>query len=300
LIKAFVNTSRMSPQNRSTIHQLHRELQAVHQRLATREQELTDALQSAAHIQRSLIPRRPPNFHRLRYAWCFAPFKKVGGDLFNVATLDEGTIMTYLIDVSGHGLASAMVSVAVHQTLSPTTGNLLKRPLGYRPYYRITSPREVLAELEVEYPFERFEEFFTIAYLLLNPHTGRVRYGNAGHPAPLLLRQDGTLERLDRGGPLIGLNRRGEDDEGEAQLREGDRLFLYTDGLVEQTNADGDVYSEERLVASLLSQAGNDLDEACREGLAAQRRFAGTVPPQDDTTLLAIEYSSRELVGLAT
>jgi len=288
------------PPHTDYIRDLRQQLTETHQLLQRRERELSDALESAAHIQRSLIPKQPPNFHRLHYAWCFAPSKKVGGDLFNVAALDEGTIMTYLIDVSGHGLASAMVSVAVHQTLSPTTGKLLKQPLGYRPYYRITSPREVLAGLDVEYPFERFEEFFTISYLLLNPHTGRIRYGNAGHPLPLLLRSDGTLERLDRGGPLIGLNHREENDEGEVQLKEGDRLFLYTDGLTEQFDPTGEHFGETRLIAALYDHSRVSLEQTCRDVVAAVRQFAGPVGCQDDMTLLGIEFSRREPAGLAT
>ena len=290
----------MCPGDRSDVRRLQDELQAVRQQLALREQELSDALQSAANIQRSLIPRRPPCFHNLHFAWCFAPSKKVGGDLFNVTPLDEGTVMTYLIDVSGHGLASAMVSVAVHQTLSPTTGNLLKRPLGYRPYYRITSPCEVLAQLDAEYPFERFEEFFTITYLLINPHTGLVRYANAGHPPPLLLRHDGVLERLDEGGPIIGLGRRGDDEKGEVQLHEGDRLFLYTDGLIDQTNERGATYGEGRFVENLYAQRESPLERACQKALAAQRAFAGPILPQDDVTLIGIEYSRQEPAGMAT
>lgn len=297
---AFGNTADMCPRDRSTIHQLQLELQAVRQQLAIREQEMTDALQSAAHIQRSLIPRHPPAYHHLHFAWRFVPYKKVGGDLFNIAPLDENTIMVYLIDVSGHGIASAMVSVAVHQSLSPTTGRLLKQPLSHRPFYRITPPHEVLAELDTEYPFERFEEFFTISYLLLNPHTGRVRYANAGHPPPLLLRGDGSMERLDQGGPIVGLGQRGDGDEGEVHLQEGDRLFLYTDGLAEQTDVAGVPYGEARLVTTLHSQYGRELDCACREALRAQRGFAGAMPPQDDVTLIGIEYSRREPPGMAT
>lgn len=290
----------MCPRDRLTLRQMQLELQALRQQLAARERELSEALQSAAHIQRSLIPRRPPSYHHLHFAWRFAPYKKVGGDLFNIAPLDENTIMVYLIDVSGHGIASAMVSVAVHQSLSPTTGRLLKQPLSYRPYYRITPPREVLAELDAEYPFERFEEFFTITYLLINPHTGRVRYANAGHPLPLLMRHDGTMERLDRGGPLIGLNHRDASDEGEAWLQEGDRLFLYTDGLTEQIDSHGIQYGEARLVTSLDTRSGRPLDRACQEVLAAQRAFAGKMPPQDDMTLIGIEFSRREPAGMVT
>jgi len=295
----LVNTEAMGASSEQIL-ELNRQLAEVRSQLERRERELTEALESAAHIQRSLIPGQPPNFHHLHYAWCFFPSKKVGGDLFNVAPLDEGTIMTYLLDVSGHGLASAMVSVAVQQSLSPTTGRLLKRPLGHRPYYRITSPREVLVDLDAEYPFERFDEFFTISYLLLNPFTGKLRYGNAGHPPPLLLRRDGTVDRLDCGGPLIGLNHREENDEGDEQLREGDRLFLYTDGLTEQPDANGNSYGEARLVASLHATREVSLQEACNQAITEIRRFSGTVPARDDMTLIGIEFSSREPAGLAT
>jgi sigma-B regulation protein RsbU (phosphoserine phosphatase) len=289
----------MSPHT-EYIRDLRQQLSETRLLLERRERELAEALESAAHIQRSLIPKQPPNYHHLHYAWRFSPSKKVGGDLFNVAALDEGTIMTYLIDVSGHGLASAMVSVAVQQSLSPTTGRLLKRPLGHRPYYRITSPREVLAELDAEYPFERFDEFFTISYLLINPYTGRVRYGNAGHPPPLLLRGDGSLDRLDCGGPLIGLNHRDDQDEGEAQLYEGDRLFLYTDGLTEQTDVAGNSYGEARLIASLHTRREVSLEQACHQAQAEVQHFAGKSPVEDDMTLIGIEFSRREPASLAT
>jgi sigma-B regulation protein RsbU (phosphoserine phosphatase) len=282
------------------IPRLQQQLQEVQALLQERERELADALQSAAHIQRSLIPRSPPTYHKLHFAWQFAPCKKVGGDLFNVAALDEHTIMTYLLDVSGHGLASAMVSVAVYQSLSPTTGRLLKRPLGHRPFYRIIPPHEVLAALDNEYPFERFDEFFTMSYLLFNPQSGLVRYASAGHPPPLLLRSDGTMERLDHGGPIIGLGQGDNFVDGECQLAEGDRLYLYTDGLIEQPDGSGQGYGEARLVAELHSCRGISIDKACRAALEAQRQHANGVPPQDDVTLIGIEFSSREPEGLAT
>jgi sigma-B regulation protein RsbU (phosphoserine phosphatase) len=236
----------------------------------------------------------------LHFAWQYVPCKKVGGDLFNVAALDEQTIMAYLLDVSGHGLASAMVSVAVHQSLSPTTGRLLKRLLGHRPFYRITPPHEVLAALDSEYPFERFDEFFTMTYLLLNPQSGQVRYACAGHPPPLLLRNDGTMQRLDHGGPIIGLGQGDHFADGECQLLEGDRLYLYTDGLTEQPDGDGQLYGEARLVAELAARRGETIDLACRAALEGQRQHAGGIPPKDDVTLIGIEFSAREPKGMAT
>ncbi len=290
----------MVKSRRPTIRTLQQQLLEVQAQLQERERELAEALQSAANIQRSLIPRSPPAYHQLHFAWQFAPCKKVGGDLFNVAALDEHTIMAYLLDVSGHGLASAMVSVAVHQSLSPTTGRLLKRPIGHRPFYRITPPHEVLAALDREYPFERFDEFFTITYLLLNPLTGLLRYASAGHPPPLLLRGDGSLARLDHGGPIIGVGQGDSFADGECQLQEGDRLYVYTDGLIEQPDGGGHLFGEARLITELNACRSQSIDLACRAALNAQRRYAGSVPPKDDVTLIGLEFSSCEPKGMAT
>jgi sigma-B regulation protein RsbU (phosphoserine phosphatase) len=284
-----------------TIRKLARQLTETRQQMTACQQELQEALHSAAQIQRSLIPGQSPSYHNLHYAWRFMPSKKVGGDLFNVVQLDEETIMTYLVDVSGHGISSAMVTVSVHQSLSLHTGQLIKRPLGHHPYYEIVAPGEVMRELEDEYPIERFEEFFTISYLLLNPHTGEVRYSNAGHPPPILLRQDGTVERLAHGGTVIGLGQLIEFEEGQVQLQEGDRLFLYTDGITEYSGpASHDPYGVEPFVASLKQSADQNLDQACQTAIEKMRRFGGGWMPEDDVTLIGIEFSVNEPTGLAT
>lgn len=273
-----------------TIRKLQRQLNATRHQLNHYQEELLDALQSAASIQRSLIPKRQPRYHNLQFAWRYMPCKQVGGDLFNIVQLDEQTVMTYLVDVSGHGISSAMVTVSVHQSLSVHTGQLVKRPTDHSPFYEITPPGKVLDELEVEYPFERFEEFFTISYLLINPHTGHLRYSNAGHPPPLLLRKDGRIEHLAAGGTIIGIGEQLPFEEGQARLCPGDRLFLYTDGITEHLGTGGDAYGEQRFLAELQAQSDRPLDDATRDALIAMRAFGGSTLPIDDVTLIGIEF----------
>lgn len=105
--------------------------------------------------------------------------------------LSEDTLMIYMLDVSGHGVSSAMVTVSVYQSLSDRTSQLVKQSIEQPPFYRIAGPAEVLTALDREYPYERFEKFFTMTYLLLEPSTGRVRYCNGGNPPPLLVHSDG-------------------------------------------------------------------------------------------------------------
>lgn len=273
-----------------TIRKLTRQLDATRHQLSHFQEELQEALQSAAHIQRSLIPTRQPSYGNLHYSWQYMPCKQVGGDLFNIVQLDEQTVMTYLVDVSGHGISSAMVTVSVHQSLSRHTGQLIKRPTEQPPFYEITPPGEVLQELEAEYPFERFEEFFTISYILINPHTGQLRYCNGGHPPPLLLRKDSSIERLDAGGTVIGVGNLVDFEEGENRLHPGDRLFMYTDGITEHLGTSGEAYGEERFLNQLLGQKGKPLHEATQESLINMRAFGGSALPIDDVTLIGIEF----------
>jgi sigma-B regulation protein RsbU (phosphoserine phosphatase) len=276
-----------------TIRELSRQLETAQNQSRAQQKELQEALLSAAHIQRRLIPAQYPVHQGFEFAWQFMPSKKVGGDLFNIARLDEQTVMTYLVDVSGHGISSAMISVSVHQSLSPRTGQLLKRQTDHPPYYKISSPANVLKALDEEYPFERFEEFFTISYLLLDADSGRVRYANGGHPPPLLLCRTGEVKRLPAGGTIIGMGTPLDFSEAEIQMSTGDRLFLYTDGITEHYNQAGEAYGEQRLLDGLVTNRDERLERVCQTAIDRVMAFDNGRQPQDDVTLIGIEFRQK-------
>ncbi len=278
--------------NQFTIHRLTYEFKLAQHLLLEKQMELEKYLHSAAHIQKSLVPSRFPRVGNLEFAWRFIPCKKIGGDLFNVLQLDEETVMAYVLDVSGHGISSAMVTVSVYQSLSHHLGQILKERLDTPPYYRILSPAEVLKKLDGEYPFERFEMFFTICYLLLNPRTGKVRYSNAGHPPPLVVRADGSAELLRRGGTVIGMGGVLPFEEGETTLHTGDRLFIYTDGVLEHDNGAAELFGEERFSCELTGLQQMPLNSACSRVIEVLHDFGRGRPLQDDVTLLGIECLS--------
>ncbi|PNU19218.1 hypothetical protein C2E25_13480 [Geothermobacter hydrogeniphilus] len=259
-------------------------------RLEAKKIELREGLRSAAIIQQSLLPNFLPRSDSFRFAWRFRPCETVGGDLFHLRQVAEDSLMAYLLDVSGHGVSAAMVTVSVYQSLSPHTSQLIKQPLDHPPHYRLSTPAEVITELDREYPYERFEKFFTMAYLLLDPNSGQVRYCNAGHPPPLLVRRDGTVETLDVGGTLVGMGGLIPFEEDRLQLYPGDRLFLYSDGVTELPDPEGELFGEERFFDLLENGADNPLDEQLEMVMKVLDRFSGGQPPPDDLTLLAIEY----------
>jgi len=272
---------------------LEREVFNLRNKIATHWREVEEDLRSAAQIQQSLLPKRLPSLPHFNVSCHFQPFEKIGGDLFNLCQIDEETMMLFLLDVSGHGISSALVSVSIYQSLSLQTGQIVKRMIDRPPYYRILSPIEVMTALSREYPFERFELFFTIIYMLINIHTGETRYCSAGHPPALLQRKNGEQQRLSIGGGLIGLPGTGPFEEERLTLHQGDRLFLFSDGLIDHCDNSGECFGEKRLIENLTSTE-RTLQQSCLAGIDAMYNFRGEEPPQDDVSLLGIEFTKSD------
>lgn len=285
---------RYKMESQMKIRRLSQDLNCAHQKILEKEYELRASNESAAHIQRSLFPKHPPIVRSFRFAWHFMPCQKkgVGGDLFNILQLDERYVMAYVLDVSGHGFPAAMVTVSISQALGPKRGDIVKRGIDSPPYYQIVPTSEVMAQLNHEYPFERFDKFFTICYFLMNVKTGQVCYSNAAHPLPLLLRKDGGIEQLQERGTIIGLDN-SDFPEGEVQLQPGDRIFMYTDGIVEHENKAGEFFGQERLCRQLRESQSSSIKETCDEVVSLLVNFGDGREIQDDVTLLGIEYLGR-------
>ncbi|MDX2496308.1 MAG: SpoIIE family protein phosphatase [Desulfobacterales bacterium] len=235
--------------------ELEKKLQTLNRELTVKQERIEQDLSAAARIQRSLLPKRLDSLEGLDVAWKFKPCEKIGGDIFNLIQLDNDHWAIYIIDVAGHGVSAAMVAVTVFQYLQPQGGNLVIRPSEFLKTQKIQRPARVLEFLDREYTFERFNNFFTMNYVVVNTKTGRLAASSAGHPPPIILRKDGTLELLKKGGRPIGtIDLRLSDDEPivfeeeRAQIHPTDKLLLYTDGVYEYQNEQGEFYGNERFV----------------------------------------------------
>jgi sigma-B regulation protein RsbU (phosphoserine phosphatase) len=153
---------------------------------------------------------------------------------------------------------------------------------------------DVLRELDREYPIERFDKYFTFIYMLIDIRRGALRYSNAGHPPPLLIRTDGTLEKLEKGGPMIGLGGVLFFEEGELGIRTGDRIILYTDGVLEYEKTLGESYGEKRFQRAVTGQSGLSIDALLDHIMEDMMAFGQQAKPKDDITLLGIEYRGAE------
>jgi sigma-B regulation protein RsbU (phosphoserine phosphatase) len=259
--------------------------------LQNKQMLLDRDLAAAAAIQASLLPERAPRIESAQAAWKFRPCEEIGGDIFNFQRLDNHQVGLYMLDVCGHGVPAALISVAVSQFLN--SGNGL---LGTS--CELMSPGVVLNSLDRAFPFERFDSFFTIICMTIDTESGLLTYACGGHPPPIVLHGDGTTEELDRRGPMIGSGAAVPYDQTEYRLRPDDKLFVYTDGIVEARNHNAQPYTRQRLIDALQRSGHLPITELVDVIYTDAETFWQGSSPDDDITILGIEYAgSAELRG---
>ena len=274
-----------------------KKLKQLNHELLDKQKRLDADLAAAAEIQKSLLPQKIDSAENMAVAWKFEPCEHMGGDIFNMFQLDEDHWAIYMLDVSGHGVQAAMITVSVSQFLQLNSGHLLKPKYGKSSQtHHLRTPSEVLAALDAEFPFERFNNFFTIMYMLINIKSGSLRYSNAGHPHSIILRRNGNLELLQKGGPAIGMadfhllsGQKERFEEGRLEIGPGDKLFIYTDGIVEYQRPDSELYGMRRFCETLESLQAESVHDIVEKTIKSLMDFGGNAKSQDDITLLGLE-----------
>jgi len=254
--------------------------------LINKQKQLDRDLESAAAIQQSLLPARSPIIDNIRIAWKFEPCEQIGGDIFNIHHMDEGKVGLYMLDVCGHGVPAALISVAVSQFLNSGDGLLGNN-------CELVSPDIVLDKLNRAFPFERFDSFFSIICMTIDLHQGLLTYSCAGHPPPVLARSDGALQILDHRGPSIGFG--GENPIGQQtiQMQTGDKILLYTDGLLESRNTKEKFYGKSRFYDVLKKHHHDPIQTMVDAVYANLNEFRQRTKPDDDISILGVEYCGR-------
>lgn len=269
------------------IGKLHSKLKKSLKDAEEKENALRVDLDTAANIQRSLLPEPDIDLFGISTAWNYQPCSSVGGDLLNIVSLINNYIAFYVLDVSGHGVPSSLIAVTVAQHLLPHTGNLLKRTEGR---VMVVSPSDVLTNLDKQFPYERFNKFFTIFYGVLNIESGALTYSVAGHPPAILQRDNGDISTLSIGGTVIGAGT-GIYDEETVEMKAGDRLFIYTDGITERENAETELFGMNRLKACIGQKLGKSGSESLEYIGEVLNTFSDGLEQEDDISILCVEYS---------
>ncbi len=234
-------------------------------------QKLYDSLDrdliEARRLQQTLVRERFRDFGRGEVSAMLRPSGHVGGDLVGFFEISSHRIGIYSVDVSGHGVASAMMTARLSGLLSGSSPDqnvaLMRGEFGEMDAH---PPEEVAAKLNsMMFNDIQVEQYFTLAYADINLRTGFVQMVQAGHPHPALIRQSGEIEFIGAGGMPIGLIQGAVYDRIELTLKPGDRLFLVSDGVTECPSPKGEELGEEGLAKILqanFGMGGSDLLEA--------------------------------------
>ncbi len=270
------------------INSLTRFLKQANRKLLASQQQIQEGIRAAAELQRNLLPKQIPDCENLRFSSFFQPCEHVGGDIYNIQRLDDRHLAVYILDVSGHGFSAAMMTALATQAISGyhQRGAAEKIESGAGET-GISSPVEIVRELDREFPITRFNLYLTIAYLLYDTESHTFHYCCAGHPPPVQVTPEGKVAFLDKGGPPAGMD--GIWYEGEGHLNSGDRIYFYTDGLTEYHNEAEELYGQKRLIDSMTAGSSSPLKKAVENILGKLKRFGSQADAEDDMTLLVIE-----------
>lgn len=269
------------------------ELQRAKEQLESANLRMQQDLEKAAGIQRALLPERLPEFGGVRFAWAFRPCQELAGDTLNVVRLDEHRLGLYVLDVSGHGVPAALLSVALTHWLTPTPGRSFlfrRRTAAGGVGYEVASPVEVVERLNRKFPMEaRSPQYFTMLYGVLDTRSLELRYVTAGNPPPVHVPRDSRAMALEARGFPVGMVTDPGYSEHVLRLEPGDRLYWYTDGLTEAADGDGRELGVEGLVTELEGARGLPLSESVAAAVAGAERWTGSESFDDDVSVLALE-----------
>lgn len=247
------------------------------QRAMLEREQMRRELELARRIQTRLLPPGPPDLPGLDVAALNAMSQQVGGDYYDFVPLPGGRLGFCIADVAGKGVAAALLMSSVKAALvssaavEPTPDGLTRR---------------VNRLLEQSIEPGRFVTFF---FASLDPATLRLDYVNAGHPAPILLRADGAVERLTEGGTILGIDADAVFESGSAALAPGDLLALFTDGVTEAQGDGDELFGEERIESLLRAERTRSAAEVLDRLVAAVKAYEGERGQSDDLTAILVK-----------
>jgi phosphoserine phosphatase RsbU/P len=225
------------------IDEVSREIQAQRQKIAEKlesERRAARELEIAKQVQARLFPQRMPAVETLEYAGACIQARQVGGDYHDFLDLSRGRFGFVVADISGKGIAAALLMANLQANLRSQCGIAMGEPERL-----LRSVNELLYDNTPE------SAYATLFFAEYDDPARRLRYGNCGHLPALLLRRDGAVERLHSTCTVLGLFKEWDCSIAERQLFPGDTLVLYTDGVTETFNASGEEFGEQRLIESV-------------------------------------------------
>jgi sigma-B regulation protein RsbU (phosphoserine phosphatase) len=252
----------------------------VAKEIATRE-KLSREMEIAREVQERLFPQSFPPVAGVDYFGTCRPALACGGDYYDFLTLPSGMLCLAIGDVSGKGIAAALLMASLQASLR---GQAMQN--GHELAGQIVVVNRLIYDAST---VNRYATFFYAQY---DPQTRELEYVNAGHNPPMVLRRNGEGQweviRLETGGPVVGLLPKAPYLQGRVQLKENDLFVGFTDGITEAMNGADEEWGEERMIAMLERCDGDDAAGIAKAVIAAADAFVAGAPQHDDMTVLTM------------
>jgi sigma-B regulation protein RsbU (phosphoserine phosphatase) len=272
---------------------------ALEDGLAARNRVLEEAdlryredLAAAARVQQALLPAQNLDLPGLATAWRYRPSSQLGGDLLNLVPLSARHLAFWVIDASGHGLPPSLLAVQANRFLVPAAGQATLTRRGSL----VVPAIEVLEGLNRLFPMDgRTRLYFTVCYGVVDLDSGEIDLACAAHPGPIIVRPDGSWSQVRTRGMAIGWMPPGRAQFSAHRLRleRGDRIYAFSDGLIEANNPAVESFGVEALGGLLAAHCRRPLAEGMAEAEAAVLAWTAGCPPDDldDLSFLALELT---------
>ena len=240
------------------------------------DRRVTRDMEIAREVQSRLFPQVMPPLETMEYVGTCIQARVVGGDYYDFLDLGPGRLGIVLADISGKGIAAALLMANLQANLRSQHTVALEDP-----YRLLQSANHLFYENTPE------DRYATLFYADYDDRSRNLRYVNCGHNPPLLLRADGELERLSATATVLGLFENWKCDVEQVSLRPGDTLVVYTDGITEALNPAEEEFGESRLAEILRSHRQAPVKELLSLILAAVQEFSGASQADDLTLVIA-------------
>ncbi len=269
------------------------QLESLNSELESVNNRMTRDLDAAAKVQQSLLPSNVFKHQKVQFAWQYFPCDELAGDFLNYFMLDEDHVALYVVDVSGHGVASSLLSVTIGRLMTPhqSSSSLLIQSQA-NGNHRIVPPAEVAAELNRRFQMEEQNQlFFTMLYGVLQLSNLEFRFVSAGHDPVVHVRQNAKPELVEENNMAIGWVEDLDYDEGQIQLNAGDRLYLYSDGVPEAMDQNLDQFTMQQMMEIIELGQNDSLEDSVQLLSQTVQRWCKKNGPKDDVSILALEIS---------
>jgi len=253
---------------------------ALRARHYLRGRYLESELQLARRVQKDLQPEPHSISRHVEFAASSIAADHVGGDFYDIFELDSGKLAIVLGDVSGKGIPAALLVSVLQGAIRSSTASQHE--------FACERINRMLCERTAN------ERFATLFWGVFDPQSSSLRYVNAGHAAPMLVRKDrNRIDRLEEGGPILGCLPQARYLAGEVEIKERDTLVLYTDGVSEAANGRAEQFGDERIMRTVACTLDVTPANICKQLTEEVTAFSDAEhPAEDDRTLLVVRFLS--------